>query len=39
MDGFFKDDLLERLARLDEDAALLFDDDAGSEWSSLVAAR
>ena len=27
MDGFFKDDLLERLARLDEDADLMFDDD------------
>ena len=27
MDGFFKEDLLERLARLDEDADLLFDDD------------
>ena len=27
MDGFFKNDLLERLARLDEDAELLFDDD------------
>lgn len=27
MEGFFKDDLLERLARLDEDADLLFDDD------------
>lgn len=27
MSGFFKDDLLERLARLDEDADLLFDDD------------
>lgn len=27
MDGFFKDDLLERLGRLDEDADLLFDDD------------
>lgn len=27
MDGFFKDDLLERLARLDEDADLLFGDD------------
>lgn len=26
MDGFFKDDLLERLARLDEDADLLFGD-------------
>ena len=26
MNGFFKDDLLERLARLDEDADLLFDD-------------
>lgn len=27
MSGFFKEDLLERLARLDEDADLLFDDD------------
>ena len=27
MSGFFKKDLLERLARLDEDADLLFDDD------------
>ena len=27
MGGFFKEDLLERLARLDEDADLLFDDD------------
>ena len=27
MEGFFKEDLLERLARLDEDADLLFDDD------------
>lgn len=27
MDGFFRDDLLERLQRLDEDADLLFDDD------------
>lgn len=27
MDGFFKEDLLERLARLDEDVDLLFDDD------------
>ena len=27
MDGFFKEDLMERLARLDEDADLLFDDD------------
>ena len=27
MDGFFKEDLLERLARLDEEADLLFDDD------------
>ena len=27
MSGFFKQDLLERLARLDEDADLLFDDD------------
>lgn len=27
MDGFFKEDLLERLVRLDEDADLLFDDD------------
>lgn len=27
MDGFFRDDLLERLVRLDEDADLLFDDD------------
>ena len=27
MNGFFKEDLLERLARLDEDADLLFDDD------------
>lgn len=27
MDGFCKKDLLERLARLDEDADLLFDDD------------
>lgn len=27
MDGFYKEDLLERLARLDEDADLLFDDD------------
>lgn len=27
MDNFFRDDLLERLARLDEDAELLFDDD------------
>ena len=27
MDGFFRDDLLERLSRLDEDADLLFDDD------------
>ena len=25
MEGFFKEDLLERLARLDEDADLLFD--------------
>ena len=27
MSGFFKEDLLERLARLDEDVDLLFDDD------------
>ena len=27
MDGFFKEDLLERLARLDEEADLLFDND------------
>lgn len=27
MGNFFKDDLLERLERLDEDADLLFDDD------------
>lgn len=27
MDAFFKDDLMARLARLDEDADLLFDDD------------
>lgn len=27
MEGFFKEDLLERLARLDEDVDLLFDDD------------
>lgn len=27
MDNFFKDDLIERLKRLDEDADLLFDDD------------
>ena len=27
MNGFFKDDLIERLERLDEDADLLFDDD------------
>lgn len=27
MDAFFKDDLMERLIRLDEDADLLFDDD------------
>ena len=27
MDGFLKDDLLDRLARLDVDAVLLFDDD------------
>ena len=27
MEGFFKEDLLERLARLDEDADLMFDDD------------
>ncbi len=27
MSDFFKDDLLERLTRLDEDADLLFDDD------------
>ena len=27
MGGFFKEDLLERLARLDEDVDLLFDDD------------
>lgn len=27
MDGFFKEELLERLMRLDEDVNLLFDDD------------
>ncbi|MCF0121431.1 MAG: hypothetical protein HUJ65_07310 [Oscillospiraceae bacterium] len=27
MDGFFREDLLDRLSRLDEDADLLFDDD------------
>ena len=32
VDGFFKEDLLERLARLDEDADLLFDDDADLQW-------
>lgn len=27
MGGFFREDLIERLSRLDEDADLLFDDD------------